>query len=163
MKKFALMCLVLILLGGHSWAETNGSVALSGFVASKMSMTLVNTPTNLTSLDLTVSQSALSLGSVNFIANRKSWYVRVYSTNGSRMVNGTDFISYTFTITDATMFPSIQGVTLGAGLANAVTQTMTKNTAMNGDLYGMTMSYTGRSDLAFGTFTDTITIVITAT
>lgn len=162
MKKFSLMCLVLIILCGYAGAETNGSVPLSGFVASKMSMTLVNTPTNLTSLDLTVSQSALSLGSVNFIANRKSWYVRVYSTNGSKMMNGTDSLDYTFTITNATMFPNLQNVALGAGLANAVSQQMTKGTAMNGDLYGMTLSYTGRLDLTAGTFTDTITIVVTA-
>ncbi len=159
MKKLFLIPIFLMVGVGFVAAGTSGSIALSGTVAATLDV-VVLADTGAGSLDLTASQSAKLIGTAKFTTNRASWKIKVYSTNGSKLMNGTEFLLYTFTLGGLT---SLQGVTLGAGSTNATVQSMTAKTPSGGDTYNATIGYTGSSGLTEGSYTDSVTIEISAT
>ncbi len=156
MKKLVLICLFAVAAGGLATGLTNGSIALSGTVASSLDVVVTPAPAAST-LDLITTQTALTIGSAKFTTNRGSWAIRVYSTYGSKLTGAVDSLSYTFTLGS---LGSLQNVTLGAGAGNATVQTMTRKTSKNGDTYSASISYTGASNLTEGSYTDTIIIAI---
>ena len=140
-------------------AATSGTLALSGTLADQISVS-VAAETAASNLDLATTQSSpgLKVGTATFNSNRTSWKIRVWSTNGSALKNGSETLSYTF---------SVGTLTGGTNLTLPNSRPGTAQIDMSGKAssaaYDLLLMYTGSTSLTAGlSYTDTITIEIAA-
>lgn len=157
MKKLVLffLCLALPL-----YAQTaTQSLAVSGSVPQVLNVSLDTTPVTFVLNEL---GATVTLPSVTFKSNLKSWVIKVYSVNGSNLKNtDLDLIPYTFAL--GSLFN-------GSLLATEPTISqvgyipMSNKTLKAGDVYPMSITYNSDGGTFWsydaGNFTDIITIKI---
>ena len=157
MKKLVLffLCLALPL-----YAQTaTQSLAVSGSVPQVLNVSLDTTPVTFVLNEL---GATVTLPSVTFKSNLKSWVIKVYSVNGSNLKNtDLDLIPYTFA------FGSLFNGSLLATeptISQAGYIPMSNKTLKAGDVYPMSITYNSDGGTFWsydaGNFTDTITIKV---
>lgn len=157
MKKLVLffLCLALPL-----YAQTaTQSLAVSGSVPQVLNVSLDTTPVTFVLNEL---GATVTLPSVTFKSNLKSWVIKVYSVNGSNLKNtDLDLIPYTFAL--GSLFNSSLLATEPT-ISQAGYIPMSNKTLKAGDVYPMSITYNsdGGTFWAYdaGNFTDTITIKV---
>lgn len=157
MKKLVLffLCLALPL-----YAQTaTQSLAVSGSVPQVLNVSLDTTPVTFVLNEL---GAIVTLPSVTFKSNLKSWVIKVYSVNGSNLKNmDLDLIPYTFAL--GSLFNSSLLATEPT-ISQAGYIPMSNKTLKVGDVYPMSITYNSDGGTFWsydaGAFTDTITIKV---
>ena len=155
MKKLALIS--AILLTSSSFAATTGTLLLKGNVPVALSITVnANTGVN-DALDLSTSQTDLTVATVNEKSNSITGYkITIQSQNSSVLKNGTlDSLAYTLKYDG-------QAVDLSSG--NAVEAKNSATAAVINTSSDVQISYTGKpaAEMVQGDYTDTLTFTISA-
>jgi hypothetical protein len=157
MKKFGFVALFAFVVFGMAFANgtdaTSGSIALSGSIAPKFSMALTTNTAGAAILD-DGTENLWSLGTITVQSNFKNWKVSAKSTNGGKLVNGSESIAYSFTL----------GSLLSAVSLDAVqTSSAQSRTLREGNGYAMSVKFAnvGNDYWQTGTWTDTVTLTIT--
>jgi len=160
MKKLVVVSMFLLAALGFVSAATTGTLGLSGTVAPTLS-TEISAAGAATTLDLTATQTGLVVGSAKFITNNKTWKIALHSANGSKLkaTGIDDEVPYTFSLGTIS---GMTGLTLPASLPGTPQGSMTGKTAAAGDSYNMILIYTGVANLTAATYTDTITVTVSA-
>lgn len=157
MKKLVLffLCLALPL-----YAQTaTQSLAVSGSVPQVLNVSLDTTPVTFVLNEL---GATVTLPSVTFKSNLKSWVIKVYSVNGSNLKNtDLDLIPYTFAL--GSLFNSSLLATEPT-ISQAGYIPMSNKTLKAGDVYPMSITYNSDGGTFWsydaGAFTDTITLKV---
>lgn len=162
MKKLVLVSLFVLAGFGLVFGATTGTLAVQGVVASILSVE-VTSVTGYNALDLATTTTGTTVGSAKIISNNKSYKVAVHSANGSKLKSAdteiTEFVAYTFKL------DGITGLTTAVTLPSSLPTpqgSMTGKTAVAGDSFDMILIYTGVASLTATTYTDTITITVSA-
>ncbi len=155
MKKLVLASTLLVLTT-TSFAATNGTLLLQGIVPHKMSLT-VTADAGASALDLTTSQTDLSVASVNEQSNSRTGYkVSISSANLGQLkrAGGSDVFSYSL---------KYNGSAVDLSTASGTTITNSTIAAANVSK-AVTVSYTGiaSEQMVEGTYADTVTFSIAA-
>lgn len=137
-------------------AAVTGTLTLSGSIAQNISVA-VNALGAATALDLTATQTDLAVATVNEVSNAHNGYkITASSANNGRIKEATlaDFVSYTIkynggtAVTPTTAAQDVKTMSTGGGRTVATSN--------------VSISYTGSSTLAAGSYSDTITFTIVA-
>ncbi len=156
MKKLLAVTALLALSTTTSFAATTGTLLLQGVVAQKVSVAV--TPATVASaLDLSTTQSDLTVGSVNVQSNSKTGYkLTISSANLGKLkrTDGAEVMSYTMKY----------GAT-SVGLSSAAGTTFTNSSGSIVNINtALSISYTGvaAESMVEGTYNDTVTLNIAA-
>jgi hypothetical protein len=154
MKKFILVATLAIT--STTFAATSGILVLQGVVAQKLSIA-VTPATAASSLDLSTSQTNLTVASINEKSNSKTGYkVTITSANAGNLkrTDGADVFAYTMKYGGTAVGLTGSGTTFGQS-------TSTGSVNVNKDL---AISYTGiaAESMVEGTYADTLTLNIAA-
>jgi hypothetical protein len=160
MKKLVLVSMLVMAGFGFVSAATDGTLGLQGAVTANLSVA-ISAGAAATTLDLTATQTGLVVGSAKFITNNNTWKIAVNSTNGSKLkASGiSDEVAYTFSLGTIS---GMTGITLPASVPGTPQGSMTGKTPALGSSYDMILIYTGVANLTAATYTDTITVTVTA-
>lgn len=149
------LCLALPL-----YAQTaTQSLAVSGSVPQVLNVYLDTTPVTFVLNEL---GATVTLPSVTFKSNLKSWVIKVYSVNGSNLKNtDLDLIPYTFAL--GSLFNSSLLATEPT-ISQVGYIPMSNKTLKAGDVYPMSITYNSDGGTFWsydaGNFTDTITLKV---
>jgi hypothetical protein len=154
MKKFILVATLAIT--STTFAATSGTLVLQGVVAQKLSIA-VTPATAASSLDLSTSQTNLTVASINEKSNSKTGYkVTITSANAGNLkrTDGADVFAYTMKYGGTAVGLTGSGTTFGQSAS-------TGSVNVNKDL---AISYTGiaAESMVEGTYADTLTLNIAA-
>jgi len=135
------------------------NLVVSGSVPQVLNASLDTTPVTFVLNEL---GATVTLPSVTFKSNLKSWVIKVYSVNGSNLKNtDLDLIPYTFAL--GSLFNSSLLATEPT-ISQAGYIPMSNKTLKAGDVYPMSITYTSDGGTFWsydaGNFTDTITIKV---
>jgi uncharacterized membrane protein len=153
MKKFILISTMV--LSTTTFAATSGTLLLQGVVAQKLSIA-VTPAAAATALDLSTSQTNLTVASVNEKSNSKTGYkVTITSANAGNLkrTDGADVFAYSM---------KYGGSAVGlSGVGTTFSQATSGSVNVNKDI---SISYTGIAAEAMveGTYADTLTLNIAA-
>ncbi len=149
----------LLIAAGAAQAATTGSVNLSGSVGQSCNIT-VSAQSIASSLDLTTTSAGTTVANVTETCNDKLGYnVSLATTNGTTTglfkgpSGNTDTLAYTVTYNGVAK-------TFSSGSTNATTATA--RTAAGGVTKALAIAFTGSSSLNADTYTDTLTLTMTA-
>ena len=158
MKKFVVLFLIAAFVSLNAFAAESGTLSLSGSISPTLSVVVAAFGTANTTLDLTTTPSGTGtkVGTATFTTNRPSWKIYVTSTNSSKLNGdvGGEFLAYTF---------SIGTLSVDETLAATDTTPISMTAKAAGVSYDLLIKYTGSSTLAAATYTDTVTITVSAT
>lgn len=130
-------------------AQTSATLLLKGVIPEVFTVGIVSEQ-NATMLDLTTNQNDLKVATLNERSNHKLGYkISFSSENHGKLKNDSHSITYT-------MKYGNQSVNLTGQSFNKV---FTNASTVSSDLK---ISYSGSPDLASGTYTDTVTVTISA-
>jgi len=158
MKKLVLVSLFVLAGFGLVFGANIGTLGVSGTISPTLAV-VVTAGGGATTLDLATTTTGTTVGTAKFTTNNKTWKIALHSTNGSKLkASGvTDEVAYTFSL--GTL---LVGATLPSALPGTPQVNMTAKTAAAGDDYDMIIIYTGVANLTAATYSDTITVTVSA-
>lgn len=144
--------IALLFVSSSVFAANSASLALKGTVVDSCSVSLVETA-DTSSLDIINGEVGVKVATVTEICNRAAGYqILLSSTNGSKLMMGTNAIPYTIAYFNTT-YKTITSVPI---MMKNVASLTAKTTATSDVL----INITAHPDVLSGVYTDTITITI---
>lgn len=160
MKRLFIILIFLFLGAFISAQTTTNTLSLSGSVPQVLNIAL---SASTSTFDLNELGATVTLPSVIFKSNLKSWAIKVYSLNASNLKNNdNDLIPYTFTL--GSLFSGITLLSTEPTSLETGYKLMSGKTAKLGDTYTMSITYNSDGGTFWsydaGAFTDTITLKV---
>lgn len=159
MRKLSILAGLGLFISASAFSATTGVLQLQGVVASELSI-VVNSDPAASSLDLSATQTDLSVGSVDESSNSSTGYqISVSSLNDGNLTRsgGSEAVAYTFKYDGAQI--SLGGTSSAPAVAKTV-----NSAGVVANNSGLSISYTGApgSSMVAGTYQDTLTFEISA-
>jgi len=150
MKKFVVLMLLVVVVTATAFSA---DLVISATVAASVSVSVANT--NAVPLTLTTAGAQTKkVGEATFSSNTTGWTVSVSSLNNGVLLGGAGAsVAYTLQIAD------IMGTS--TALTTAV-KTFSQTLKMNALVKDVSITYTGVPTLAADTYSDTVTITVSA-
>ena len=151
MKKFAVLMLLVAFSTGLAFSQN--TLTISATVAASVSVSVANT--NAQALTLTTAGSQTKkVGEATFSSNTTGWTVSVSSANNGVLL-GTLGSSVAYTLLIADIMGTSTALTTAA-------KTFSQSLTMDALMKNVSITYTGVPTLAADTYSDTVTITVSA-